>query len=476
LLFALTPNLIAGKSNKAYGHSLADSPAHEQNLAQEISPLPTTIRVRITGQVRCDTSLPYTVKVLNFYDYLRHVLPNEWLYTWDQESLRAGAVAAKMYAWYWIDHGGKWPDADVYDSACDQVYNPNLTRASTDQALQETWNWKLTQNGEIFQTSYLHICKSSRCLGQVESNRMAMNGYTWDELLAYYYPSSQLSPIDPPQHGFAMQFTKPDQLALGTGGLQIPLVENEVSRGVNIGAGDFTLEWWMKLKAGSSPVIATTCSGKTDWRRGMVIFDRSQVDGASRYGVAVIAGKLVVSVANRQWEQATLCGQILIADGRWHHLAIQRSAVSGQLWIFVDGTLDTSEIGPLGDISYSGGNDSSEADYLTSSSDRVLMIGASKADPQILQGWLDEIRFSDILRYSPDGFEPLQEFFKSDDSTTALYHLDEGYGRDISDSSGWSLTPSDGFRSNPSSSGGSKWVQSDLFTKFRTFLPNITVR
>ncbi len=458
---------------------MADSTAQSPNFLQNSFGLPpATIRVRITGQIRCDTSLPYTVKTLNFYDYLRHVLPNEWLPTWDRESLRAGAVAAKMYAWYWIDRGGKWPDADLYDSACDQVYNPNTTSASTDQALKDTWNWALTQNDELFQPAYLHICKTPRCLGQVESNRLARAGYTWDELLAYYYPGSQLSPVIPPEHGYALQFLNRNIPLGGPGGLQIPLVEDEKSLGVNVGASDFTLEWWLKLKPGNSEAITTNCTERTDWQRSIVIFDRSQADQASQYGIAVNAGKLVFSLINRQGERATLCGHIPVSDGAWHHLAIQRSADSGQLWLFVDGNLDASTIGPVGDISYEGGNDSIEADSLGPSFDRVLMIGASKAnpspDPQGFQGWLDEIRFSDILRYSPAGFEPPQGFFTTDGFTSALYHLDEGYGRDFQDSSDWSSIASDGFRSQPGSAGDSGWVESDLFSKYRIFLPDVT--
>jgi peptidoglycan hydrolase-like amidase len=88
--------------------------------------------VRITDDWRCNPYTTYTVKTIDFKDYIRHVLPNEWLPGWDSEALRAGAIATKMYAWYWISQGGKWrPDADVYDSTCDQVYDPEYERVST---------------------------------------------------------------------------------------------------------------------------------------------------------------------------------------------------------------------------------------------------------------------------------------------------------------------------------------------------------
>src|SRR3990172_12989059 len=71
-------------------------------------PIPAAIRVRVTGYAYCDTSLPYTLQVVDFKDYVKHVLPNEWISSWPREALRAGAMAAKMYAWTYISIGGKW--------------------------------------------------------------------------------------------------------------------------------------------------------------------------------------------------------------------------------------------------------------------------------------------------------------------------------------------------------------------------------
>ena len=74
--------------------------------AEDIA-LPETIRVRVTGYPICDTGRAYTVEVIDFKEYVKHVLPNEWVPSWPWESLRSGAMAAKMYAWYWIAQVGK---------------------------------------------------------------------------------------------------------------------------------------------------------------------------------------------------------------------------------------------------------------------------------------------------------------------------------------------------------------------------------
>ena len=97
-------------------------------VAARLTP-PATIRV-----YRTDSD---TVEVVPFRDYLKHVLPNEWVPTWSPAALKAGAMAVKSYAWYWVSVGGKQVSlgADVKDNTDDQVYDPNVSYASTDAAV-----------------------------------------------------------------------------------------------------------------------------------------------------------------------------------------------------------------------------------------------------------------------------------------------------------------------------------------------------
>ncbi len=146
-------------------------------------PLPATIRVRVTGYPYCDTGRPYTVETIDFKEYVKHVLPNEWGSSWPTESIRAGAMATKMYAWSYIAVGGKWPDADVYDSTCDQVYNPAVSYASTNKAVDFTWNWRLLRSDgqHLFRTfyrAYASQCADAGltgyCMGQYEFARYGL--------------------------------------------------------------------------------------------------------------------------------------------------------------------------------------------------------------------------------------------------------------------------------------------------------------
>jgi len=161
--------------------------------------LPETIDVRITGQAECKPNLHYHIETIDFKEYVKGVLPNEWGHEWPEESLRAGAIAVKMYAWSVIAAGGKWSDADVYDCTYDQVYNPALRTAATDQAVEDTWNTALvTKNpGKLIRTYYnawLGGCyerkEAGQCMGQWNSKADAEGGLAAAEILTKYYDYS----------------------------------------------------------------------------------------------------------------------------------------------------------------------------------------------------------------------------------------------------------------------------------------------
>lgn len=161
---------------------------------------PATIRVRVTGSTACDTSAPYTLVTLDFKDYVKHVLPFEWIRSWPEDSLKAGAMATKSYAWHWINRGGKWPDADVYDSTCDQVYKPGITYASTDTAIEATWLAHMTRSNAILHASYRAYwsqCQTAglvgSCMGQYESRDMATAGSSWLDILHYFYANVSIA-------------------------------------------------------------------------------------------------------------------------------------------------------------------------------------------------------------------------------------------------------------------------------------------
>lgn len=123
---------------------------------------PNTIRVLATDP--SNPTGPKTVQVIGFETYVENVLPNEWIPTWNAEALKAGAMAAKSYAWYWVIHwrGGTSNGQcyDVDDTTNYQVYKANSAQASTTAAVQATWYIDMLENGQIFEASY---CSNMNC-------------------------------------------------------------------------------------------------------------------------------------------------------------------------------------------------------------------------------------------------------------------------------------------------------------------------
>ncbi len=442
----------------------------------DLAPLPQYIRVRVSGYPYspCDVKRDYTVEIVDFKDYVKHVLPNEWNPRWHSESLRAGAIATKMYAWYWVALGGKWKDADVWDNVCDQVYNPNFSYASTNEAVDFTWNWALLRNNMLLHTSYRatnELCIAAslegNCLGQKESNEMALAGYTWDEILSHFYYDSLLDTINPPPlGGYSLRFNG----TIGDYNENRVLVSLENNPPINIGSGDFTIEWWMKNLPGENNGQLLECGNNNHWMFGNIILDKSHANGLNGYGISLLNGRVAFGVQGNDLVNYTLCGKNDTRDSNWHHIAIQRRFSDGYLWIYLDGKLESSTKGPLGDVSYPINTPS------TIETDPYISIGAWKLDNDhtahpFYRGWIDEMRFSNTLRYSSNFTIPPQPFTR-DEFTVAIFHFDEGIGNLVIDSSGAIGGPSHGIRKYGGTINGPEWVLSDLFHS--TYIPIIS--
>lgn len=214
----------------------------------------------------------------------------------------------------------------------------------------------------------------------------------------------------------------------------------------DVGVGDFTLEFWMK--AASVDNGAGNCTaGGVGWINGNIVFDRDVFgDGDfGDYGVSLFEDGIGFGVAVGSNEN-TICGGTDVDDGAWHHVAVTRDGSSGALALFVDGQLDASGSGPTGNASYNDGRPGS-------TNDPFLVIGAEKHDagPSFpsYSGFVDEVRLSDVVRYTVNFTPPTAEF-ATDPDTVALYHLEEGpagncaTGTTILDSSGAAGGPSNG--------------------------------
>jgi hypothetical protein len=215
-----------------------------------------------------------------------------------------------------------------------------------------------------------------------------------------------------------------------------------VSRPVNIGATDFTIEFWIKGDPTVNPTTPCTAGpiGNGTWVNGAVVVDRDVAgDGDfGKYGVALFNGQVAFGVSRSSGGQ-TLCGTQSVLDNTWHHVALTRQAIGGAMKIFVDGALDNALTDPAasGDVSYN------PAHLNPDPNDAFLVLGAEKYDVapgHAFNGFLDELRLSTRLRYLATFPPPATEFI-ADTDTAALYHFDEASGTTIVDSSNNGASP-----------------------------------
>ncbi len=226
-------------------------------------------------------------------------------------------------------------------------------------------------------------------------------------------------------------------LGTGTGDIdrvKIPL--DAPPRPVDVGATDFTLEWWMKAAPGDNAAGQATCDAADGWITGHVLLDRDVFGDGDHgdFGVSVTGCRLAFGVSAGA-AGTTICGGTDVADGAWHHVAVTRRRADGRLRIYVDGVLDAAGAGGVGpdrDVSYRDGRPTAYPD-----SDPFLVLGAEKHDAgpgfPSYRGYLDEVRLSTVERYTATTFTRPLDAFGPDPGTAALYHLDEGSGDVVGD-------------------------------------------
>jgi len=256
-------------------------------------------------------------------------------------------------------------------------------------------------------------------------------------------PPGSISPPGPPPAtlNFSMQF-------FGTGKgdidrVKIPLLNpNGTTRPVNVGATDFTLEFWLKGAKLDNPSVPCTAGaiGKDAWTSGAVVIDRDVLgDGDfGEFGVALFGGQVAFGV-NRSSGGQTVCGARDVLDGAWHHVALTRERSTGTMTIFVDGGLDRSVLDPGAsqDVDYNPAHANPGAN------DPFLVLGAEKFDVTgalAFHGLLDELRLSIGLRYLGTFSRPTGAF-TPDGNTAALYHFDESSGTVVTDASNGNASP-----------------------------------
>jgi hypothetical protein len=216
---------------------------------------------------------------------------------------------------------------------------------------------------------------------------------------------------------------------------------------VDVGATDFTIEFWLRALDAENNAPAIACGANVDWIYGNVVLDRDRFSLGRKFGISIDGGgRIVFGVTNEAQQSLTLCGTTSVLDGQWHHVAVQRRVSDGWVWLYVDGALQAQADGPDGDISYP---DNATPSYQSTPycrgpanawagycrNEPFIVLGAEKHDAgqnegnrlnyPAFSGWLDELHFSTVLRYATAFSRPVTPF-QPDAATAGLYRFDEG--------------------------------------------------
>ena len=101
-------------------------------------------------------------------------------------------------------------------------------------------------------------------------------------------------------------------------------------------SNDFTIACW---------VNTTTTGGTGQWYAGKGLVDGEMPGGVDDFGLTLVGSYAGFGVGN---PDTTITTSGVINDGTWHHVTATREAASGQMRLYLDGTLQASALGPAG--------------------------------------------------------------------------------------------------------------------------------
>jgi len=153
----------------------------------------------------------------------------------------------------------------------------------------------------------------------------------------------------PSASGYSLRF-------FGTGANEADRVKIKLdarAKPVDVGAADFTIEFWLKASAGDNTQPAIIPGANVDWINGNIILDNdtSGTPDTGDYGFSLAGGFVAFGCERAGGGARTILGSTDVADGAWHHIALTRSATTGLLTLWVDGVADASGTGPTGNLS-----------------------------------------------------------------------------------------------------------------------------
>lgn len=212
----------------------------------------------------------------------------------------------------------------------------------------------------------------------------------------------------------------------------------------DVGAGSFTLEFWMRGQLLDNP---TTHAGgglssfDDSWRDGNLLLDRDVLAGTERhFGVSVAGGLVRFGTGAGDTGpdlEHTLEGSVPVLDGAWHHIACMRDASDGTVTLLIDGQVDLQSATGIStaDLSYPDAGVAGADPW-----GPFLVLGAEKHDSGPLHpafnGSLDELRIWNVARTPAEiALSYWRTLDPGSPGLVGLWRFEEGSGTVLADSS-----------------------------------------
>lgn len=129
------------------------------------SPVIGVVSVPLKSSIRVGTSCSCTtcsaVSVLSAETYVKRGLNDEWIASWDSDSLRAGAVAYRSYGQWYAYHPLK-SNYDICSSTCCQV-NDSDTNTNSDAAVTATASVVVQKSSAVYRSEYAAENNGNSC-------------------------------------------------------------------------------------------------------------------------------------------------------------------------------------------------------------------------------------------------------------------------------------------------------------------------
>lgn len=191
-----------------------------------------------------------TVQTVDFRKYVGIVMAAEWPAFYPLETLKAGAVAVKQYAWYYIMNARSWYRTasgacyDVKDNTNDQVFQPETRTPAKSQldAIAATWGLSLRKDGKFWLTGYragpFVSCAADRDgyrIYQHSAFDCGKDGLTREQIQHRYYdPGLTFVWAGTPPPSGSVRETTPPKVAAPKAGVGVGLI---------LGSGSSVVSW-----------------------------------------------------------------------------------------------------------------------------------------------------------------------------------------------------------------------------------------